>query len=130
MTQSGDEQTDTFVVGPVDDLEDGQMRVFPDVGDYGVVLCKVQGELYAIDDNCSHADTPLSEGRLRGSTITCPLHGACFDVRDGSHTSPPAWEGGGCYSVATNDTQVILTRQSAPLDRGGFSGAGGPLQTR
>ncbi len=52
-------------LGNLDDLEEGEMRVFEDIGDYGIVVCRVNGELYALEDNCSHADTPLSEGRLR-----------------------------------------------------------------
>ena len=55
-----------------------------------MIVCRVGGVLHAIEDNCSHADTPLSEGRLRGHTITCPPHGAQFDVRDGARTGPPA----------------------------------------
>ena len=86
-------------LGDLSDLSDGQMRCFADVGDHGVVVCRVAGTLHALDDNCSHADTPLSEGRLRGTQITCPLHGAAFDVRDGSHSGPPAWEGVPCHRV-------------------------------
>ena len=46
-------------LGNLDDLEEGEMRVFEDIGDYGIVVCRVNGELYALEDNCSHADTPL-----------------------------------------------------------------------
>ncbi|GIS33789.1 MAG: hypothetical protein Ct9H90mP5_02380 [Acidimicrobiaceae bacterium] len=67
-------------LGNLDDLEEGEMRVFEDIGDYGIVVCRVNGELYALEDNCSHADTPLSEGRLRSHNLTCPLHGTSFDV--------------------------------------------------
>lgn len=95
------EATDETVheLGDLSDLADGQMRVFPDLGEFGVVVCRVAGELHAVVDNCSHADTPLSEGRLRGAMLVCPLHGAAFDVRDGSHQGPPAWEGVGCFAV-------------------------------
>lgn len=121
---------DSADAGSIHGMAEGEMRVLPDIGEYGVVVCNVEGQLYAVEDNCSHADTPLSEGRLRGSTITCPLHGACFNVRDGSHTAPPAWEGVACYDVDDNDTQITLTRQSKPAASGGFGGAGGPIQTR
>ena len=80
-------------LGNLDDLEEGEMRVFEDFGDYGIVVCRVNGELYALEDNCSHADTPLSEGRLRSHNLTCPLHGTSFDVRTGEHSGPPAYEG-------------------------------------
>lgn len=77
-------------LGDLSDLRDGAMRVFPDVGEHGVVVCRVDGRLHAFDDNCSHRDARLSEGRLRGSTITCPVHGAQFDVRTGEHRCAPA----------------------------------------
>ncbi len=90
-------------VGDLSDLVDGEMRCFEHVGRYGIVVCRAGGELYALDDNCSHADTPLSEGRLRGFMVTCPLHGAAFDVRDGAHQGPPAWEGVPCHRVEEHD---------------------------
>ena len=71
-------------------LRDGQMRVFPDIGSKGIIVCRVAGQLYALEDNCSHRDARLSEGRLRGALITCPLHGAQFNVGDGQHQGPPA----------------------------------------
>ncbi len=90
-------------LGDLSDLADGQMRSFPDVGELGLVVCRVAGQLHALADNCSHADTPLSEGRLRGNLLVCPLHGAQFDVRDGSSQGPPAWEGVPCYAVDERD---------------------------
>jgi nitrite reductase/ring-hydroxylating ferredoxin subunit len=77
-------------LGDVSGLRDGQMRVFPDIGSNGIIVCRVAGQLHALADNCSHRDARLSEGRLRGVLITCPLHGAQFDVRDGQHQGPPA----------------------------------------
>ena len=109
-------------LGDLSDLPDGQMRCFADVGEYGVVVCRVAGTLHALDDNCSHADTPLSEGRLRGTSITCPLHGAAFDVRDGSHSGPPAWEGVPCHRVEEDETGATLVMG----DRSGDSAAPGP----
>ncbi len=95
-------------LGDLSDLPDGQMRCFSEVGTHGVVVCRVAGMLHALDDNCSHADTPLSEGRFRGTSITCPLHGASFDVRDGSHSGPPAWEGVPCHRVDEDESGATL----------------------
>jgi 3-phenylpropionate/trans-cinnamate dioxygenase ferredoxin component len=77
-------------LGDLSGLRDGQMRVFPDIGRNGMIVCRVGGQLHALEDNCSHRDARLSEGRLRGALITCPLHGAQFNVRDGQHQGPPA----------------------------------------
>jgi 3-phenylpropionate/trans-cinnamate dioxygenase ferredoxin subunit len=115
-------------LGDLSDLGDGQLRCFEHVGRDGVVVCRVAGTLYALDDNCSHADTPLSEGRLRGYSLTCPLHGASFDVRDGSHSGPPAWEGVASHAVEEVDgVAVVVMGSGADRDPGPDSG---PLRTR
>jgi 3-phenylpropionate/trans-cinnamate dioxygenase ferredoxin component len=103
-------------LGPLADLADGAMRSFDDVGRDGIVVCRVGGQLYAVTDNCSHADTPLSEGRLRGYGLTCPLHGASFDVRDGTHNGPPAWEGIACYQIREVDGVAIVDLTPAKPD--------------
>ena len=100
-------ERETEQLGDLSDLADGQMRVFEDIGEYGIVVCRVDGELYAIEDNCSHADTPLSEGRLRGAMVMCPLHGAGFDVRDGSHSGPPAYEGVACHRLSVSESGEV-----------------------
>ncbi len=117
-------------LGTLDDLVDGESRSFEDIGEYGIVVCNVQGELYALEDNCSHADTPLSEGRLRGWHITCPLHGASFDIRDGSHGGPPAWEGVPCYKVARVDGEVIVDLAGAADDDDDDPVGPGPMRMR
>ncbi|MGX1129173.1 3-phenylpropionate/trans-cinnamate dioxygenase ferredoxin subunit [Streptomyces glaucescens] len=48
------------------------------------------GELYAIDDTCTHQDASLSEGWLEGCLVECPLHAAAFDLRTGQPTCLPA----------------------------------------
>lgn len=122
---------ETVELGDLGDLADGEMRCFEAVGEYGIVVCRYQGDLYALEDNCSHADTPLSEGRFRGATITCPLHGAAFDVRDGSHSGPPAWEGVAAYVVEERDDGVVVHLAASGDDRGdGYGEVGGMFRTR
>ncbi len=48
------------------------------------------GELFAIDDTCTHQDASLSDGWLEGCLIECPLHASSFDLRSGNPTGPPA----------------------------------------
>lgn len=99
-------------LGDLSDLLDGQVRCFENVDDHGVVVCRVAGQLHALEDNCSHADTPLSEGRLRGTKLTCSLHGAAFDVRDGTHSGPPAFTGVATYRVSETETGVTVRRST------------------
>ncbi|MFN2448236.1 MAG: Rieske (2Fe-2S) protein [Candidatus Baltobacteraceae bacterium] len=56
------------------------------VGAYDVALFNVDGEFYALENSCPHQGGPLADGWLEGSTITCPWHGWCFEVRSGKMT--------------------------------------------
>ena len=87
-------------LGDLSDIRDGQFRLFQDLGEHGVIVCRVSGGLHAVPDNCSHRDAKLSEGRLRGALLTCPLHGAQFDVRTGAHQGPPASTPIACFPVS------------------------------
>ncbi len=119
----------TVELGDLSDVGDGELRCFENVGRDGIVVCRVGGQLFALDDNCSHADTPLSEGRLRGYGITCPLHGASFDVRDGSHSGPPAWEGVASHPVDEVDGVAVVVIGGRDGGDGGAPDSG-RLQTR
>lgn len=55
-----------------------------------IVVCHTREGLFALDDQCTHALARMSEGRLRGTRLVCPLHGAAFDVRDGRVLAGPA----------------------------------------
>lgn len=55
-----------------------------------VLLCHTAEGIFAVDNLCTHAEARLCEGKLKGNRILCPLHGAAFDVRDGSALTRPA----------------------------------------
>ncbi|MEM7280853.1 MAG: non-heme iron oxygenase ferredoxin subunit [Pseudomonadota bacterium] len=55
-----------------------------------VAVCKVKDEYFAFENQCSHANASFDGGRLKAYRISCPLHGATFDVRSGEATSRPA----------------------------------------
>ena len=78
-------------VMPVKDLPPGRMRSCEIAGRH-IVLCAVrEGTGYfALDNICTHALARMSEGRLKGTRILCPMHGAAFDVRDGTVCAGPA----------------------------------------
>jgi 3-phenylpropionate/trans-cinnamate dioxygenase ferredoxin subunit len=85
-------------VGDLSDLREGEMRGIT-AAERPVLVCRVGGQVHALEDRCSHAETTLSDGELEGFLVTCPLHFAQFDVRDGKHVGPPAWTGVPCYAV-------------------------------
>jgi 3-phenylpropionate/trans-cinnamate dioxygenase ferredoxin subunit len=73
----------------VSDIPDPGRDVF-EVDDRFVAVFHVGGEFYAIDDLCTHDGGPLGSGKLDGFTVTCPRHGAKFDIRDGRVLAMPA----------------------------------------
>lgn len=66
------------------------------------------GELYAIDDTCTHQDASLSEGWLEGCFVECPLHAAMFDLRTGVPTCLPAKRAVNTYAVEVYDGEVYV----------------------
>ena len=62
------------------------------VDDVPVLLCNVDGTIYAVEDVCTHDGGELDQGRLDGACVECPRHGARFDVRSGAATQLPAFE--------------------------------------
>ena len=73
-----------------------------------IVLCNVGGALYAVADECPHMGAMLSEGDLLGKKLTCPMHGAIFDVTTGAVLEGPAEEAIACFPVrlSGNDVEV------------------------
>jgi len=60
-------------------------------GDTAILVCNIDGEIYALEDKCTHQDFELSPGKLDGVEIECVLHGAKFDVRTGEALCAPAY---------------------------------------
>jgi 3-phenylpropionate/trans-cinnamate dioxygenase ferredoxin subunit len=73
----------------VEELKPGQVEVF-EVEDEFVAVANVDGVFHAFADICTHDDGPLVEGKLEGCVVTCPRHGARFDVSTGKALSLPA----------------------------------------
>jgi 3-phenylpropionate/trans-cinnamate dioxygenase ferredoxin component len=62
------------------------------VGPYDVAVARDGDEVFAVENQCSHAAVALSEGEVAGGTVECWLHGSCFDLRTGKPTHLPATE--------------------------------------
>ena len=75
-------------VKPVDIPEGGMVATKE--GDREILLARVGGEVYAIDNACGHSGYPLDKGRLDGHVVTCHWHDAKFDVRTGEVLAPGA----------------------------------------
>src|SRR5262245_51018561 len=79
-----------------------------DVDGARVAVANVDGRLYAFSDVCTHEECSLSEGLLDGTVVTCPCHGAQFDVTSGRVVSPPAPTPVATYRIERRDGQVVL----------------------
>jgi len=81
----------THKVAASDELPPGGKKL-AQIGDRAIALFNVDGQYFAIDDLCTHDGGPLAEGDFEGCEITCPRHGARFDVRTGKALCMPAFE--------------------------------------
>jgi|SRR6266404_6609146 len=94
-------------VAETKDLPPGKAAAFAVEG-MNIAIFNVNGMYYAIDDTCPHSGGPLSEGEVQELKVTCPWHGADFDLKTGAVLAPPAFEGVRAYKVVVegNDIQV------------------------
>lgn len=81
--------SDFVAVAKLSELADPG-RQLVEVDERLIVLFRVGGDVFALDDVCTHDGGPLGEGELEDHTIACPRHGAKFDIRTGEALSMPA----------------------------------------
>jgi len=97
----------TVKVAQTSDLAAGTSKVVQ-ADDRSIGLFNVEGTFYAIDNTCTHRGGPLGEGMLKGDTVECPWHGAHFNVKTGSVTSPPAQTGVRSFPVKIEENDVLV----------------------
>jgi 3-phenylpropionate/trans-cinnamate dioxygenase ferredoxin subunit len=78
------------------------------IGRYDVAIARNGDEFFAIQDQCSHAAVPLSEGEVEDCTVECWLHGSRFDLRTGKPTGLPATEPVATFAVEVRDDGVYV----------------------
>jgi len=74
--------SDKIEVGRSGELEDGAMKEILAQG-REVVVVRIKNAYYVADNRCPHMGGKLSQGKLEGFVVTCPLHGSQFDLRTG-----------------------------------------------
>ena len=92
-------------VAQTENIPAGQARMV-EVNGKEIALFNVAGSFHAIDNTCTHVGGPLCEGELEGIEVTCPWHGAVFDVTTGQMLGPPAPESVARYSVRVEDSDI------------------------
>ena len=73
------------------------------LGDQDVAVARHGDEVFAVEDTCSHAAVPLSEGEVDDCTVECWLHGSRFDLRTGKPTGLPATEPVATFPIEIRD---------------------------
>lgn len=87
-------------VANIDEIPDQECKIV-EINDMPIAVFNLEGNYYAIEDNCPHQHLPLADGIVEDSTITCPYHGAMFSIITGEVLSPPA-----CDNLRTFITRV------------------------
>lgn len=73
-----------------------------------VVIREPSGEIFALEDRCSHANVRLSKGKCSGGELECPAHGAKFDVRTGKNLCLPAVAPVKTYKVQVSGEEILV----------------------
>src|SRR5438445_3386554 len=96
-----------ITIAATKDLPPGRAAAF-DIEGSRIAVFNVGGDYYAIDDTCTHSGGPLCEGEVNDCKVTCPWHGADFDLKTGEAVGPPAFEAVRSYkgAVEGNDIKV------------------------
>lgn len=97
--------TEFVTVARIEDIPSGTVKTFF-VGERHLALANVNGQVFAIEDVCTHDGGPLGEGEVIGYEVECPRHGAHFDLRTGKVTAFPAVLGVKTYEVKIEGSEI------------------------
>ncbi len=92
-------------VASTSEIAAGQARLVT-VKSKEIVLFYVECTFFALNNACTHEEGPLAEGEVLGHEVTCPWHGAKFDIRTGEVLGPPAYEDVARYNVRVTGTDI------------------------
>jgi 3-phenylpropionate/trans-cinnamate dioxygenase ferredoxin subunit len=80
-------------------------------GGEAILLCRTSSGVFAVADRCSHASQPMRNGRIRGQSLVCPVHGARFALVDGAPINGPARQPVKTFPVRIDGDAVFVTAQ-------------------
>ena len=104
-TELDPSECEFFEIAAAADVPNGE-RLFVEIDEVYLVLFNIGGQIFAIEDVCSHDDGPLGDGDLDRYEVACPRHGARFDVRTGKALTLPAVKDISAYPVKIVDGKV------------------------
>lgn len=88
-------------------VPEGEARGF-EVEGREIVLCIVDGEIYALEGMCTHGHLPLDGGEVEDGVVTCEWHGARFGVCSGKALSLPAVQGLKTYQTRVENGRIFV----------------------
>ncbi len=94
-------------IANINDIKEGRM-FYVKVNGKNAFITKINGKYYCMEGDCTHEMGPLWEGILEGKIVTCPWHGAEFDVTTGKVVLPPATENKKIYQVKVKDNDLFI----------------------
>ena len=89
------------------EIAPGEARAV-EAGGKRIALFNIDGTFHAIDDTCTHRGGPLSEGMVEGAQVTCPWHGAVFDITSGAVLGAPAPRDVERHTVRVNGDDIEI----------------------
>ncbi|KAJ1910904.1 Apoptosis-inducing factor 1 [Tieghemiomyces parasiticus] len=119
------------LVCTVHDVQEGEKKEFTVEGQT-ILLAKLQGQIYAVSSHCTHYGAPLANGVLSANgCLTCPWHGACFNVKTGDIEDAPALDPLVSFPVTVaNGTDVYIeaTADDLKADRRHYTSCGSQVR--
>ncbi len=94
-------------VARLEDIPSGTIKTFY-VGEQHLAVANVDGQIYAIEDVCTHDGGPLGDGEVEDCEVECPRHGAHFDLRTGAVKSFPAVVGVKTYEIRVEGSEIKI----------------------
>lgn len=89
------------------DISEGQLRYFM-ANDQKVAVARIDGELFCVNDRCSHEECSLSDGWTEEKNIVCPCHGSSFDMKTGKVLSLPATSDIAAYEIKEESGNILI----------------------
>ncbi len=100
------------------DLKNGEMKSYKIDDSNSVLLARANDEFFAVGASCTHYGAPLEEGVLQDHTVICPLHHACFNIKNGDLLEPPAMDALPKYDVKIEGEAVLINiPEEVPFSR-------------
>ena len=94
-------------VGFPEEIEDQGCKII-EINSIPIAIFNLSGMFYAIEDNCPHQHLPLADGLVENNTITCPYHGAMFNIITGDVLAPPACDNLHIFATRVQDGKVQI----------------------